>query len=63
MKNKIKVLAEDIEAGKDIDVEFTSRTDQAIGKRDYLIKQVVNSNNLRKIDDNIRRTIMVKLNR
>lgn len=32
-------------------------------KRDYLIKQVVNTNNLRKIDDSIRRTIMVKLNR
>ena len=28
-----------------------------------LIKQVVNTNNLRKIDDHIRRTIMVKLNR
>ena len=34
-----------------------------MGKRDHLIKQVVNANNLRKIDDNIRRTIMVKLNR
>jgi hypothetical protein len=28
-----------------------------------LIKQVVNTNKLRKIDDNIRRTIMIKLNR
>ncbi len=28
-----------------------------------MIKQVVNTNNLRKIDDSIRRTIMVKLNR
>ena len=35
----------------------------AVDKRDYLIKQVVNTNNLRKIDDSIRRTIMVKLNR
>ncbi|CAM6001234.1 unnamed protein product [Sphagnum balticum] len=35
----------------------------AVGHRDYLIKQVVNTNNLRKIDDSIRRTIMVKLNR
>jgi hypothetical protein len=35
----------------------------AVGKRDHLIKQVVNTNNLRKIDDNIRRTIMIKLNR
>ena len=38
-------------------------TDVAVDKRDYLIKQVVNTNNLRKIDDHIRRTIMVKLNR
>lgn len=28
-----------------------------------MIKQVVNTNNLRKIDDTIRRTIMIKLNR
>ena len=35
----------------------------AVEKRDHLIKQVVNTNNLRKIDDNIRRTIMIKLNR
>ena len=35
----------------------------AVDKRDYLIKQVVNTNNLRKIDDSIRRTIMIKLNR
>lgn len=34
-----------------------------MGKRDHLIKQVVNTNNLRKIDDSIRRTIMIKLNR
>lgn len=34
-----------------------------MGKRDHLIKQVVNTNNLRKIDDTIRRTIMIKLNR
>lgn len=35
----------------------------AVEKRDHLIKQVVNTNNLRKIDDSIRRTIMIKLNR
>ena len=35
----------------------------AVGKRDHLIKQVVNASNLGNIDDSIRRTIMVKLNR
>ena len=33
------------------------------GKRDHLINQVVNTNKLRKIDDTIRKTIMIKLNR
>lgn len=32
-------------------------------KRDHLIKQVFNTNNLGKINDNIKRTIMIKLNR
>lgn len=35
----------------------------AVEQRDHLIKQVTNANNLRRIDDNIRRTIMIKLNR
>lgn len=34
-----------------------------VEKRDHLIDQVVNTNKLRKIDDTIRKTIMVKLNR
>lgn len=38
-------------------------SEQKTNKRDHLIKQVVGTNNLRKIDDTIRRTIMIKLNR
>lgn len=34
-----------------------------VDKRDHLIDQVINTNKLRKIDDTIRNTIMVKLNR
>lgn len=37
--------------------------DENLCKRDHMIKQVMNTNKLRKIDDTIRRTIMVKLNR
>lgn len=37
--------------------------DSEIEKRDVLIRKVNNTNDLRKIDDSIRKTIMVKLNR
>ena len=37
--------------------------DGKVGKRDHLIDQVVNTNKLRKIEDTIKKTIMIKLNR
>lgn len=49
--------------GREEDAAEEAPAELAVGKRDHLIKQVVNANNLRKIDDSIRRTIMVKLNR
>jgi hypothetical protein len=45
------------------DVNMEAPVEVAVGERDHLIKQVTNANNLRRIDDTIRRTIMIKLNR
>ena len=56
-------MSEQIKGKVDGDGTCETTTEEAVDKRDYLIKQVVNTNNLRKIDDSIRRTIMVKLNR
>ena len=62
-KEKIRILSEQIQVKVDGTGTCEATTEQKVDKRDYLIKQVVNTNNLRKIDDSIRRTIMVKLNR
>lgn len=59
----MRILSEQIKAKVDGDGTCETTTEEAVDKRDYLIKQVVNTNNLRKIDDSIRRTIMIKLNR
>lgn len=45
------------------DGDTGEKIDAKIEKRDHLIDQVVNTNKLRKIEDTIKKTIMIKLNR
>lgn len=47
----------------DEEMDQEEKNELYVEKRDHLIGQVINTNKLRKIDDTIRKTIMVKLNR
>lgn len=46
----------------DLSKENEEKIEGNIGKRDHLIEKVINTNKLRKIDDTIKKTIMIKLN-
>ena len=58
---KVKDILSVREISQDSDSQ--DKVDMQIGKRDHLINQVVNTNKLRKIEDTIKKTIMIKLNR